>query len=123
MTRADGHPERDRARHDEDRPLAARAPDRIALWIAVAEGILVAVLHDVTRWTVIIVAIPLILLYGLWGRNTSSDTARQITWIAGASQALAVLFVLLAAIIGIFVIAFVVLAAIIAIAFFFVDRR
>ena len=96
---------------------------RIALWIAVAEGILVAVLHDVTRWTVIIVAIPLILLYALWGRNTNSDTARQITWIAGASQALAVLFVLLAAIIGIFVIAFVVLAAIIAIAFFFVDRR
>ena len=81
---------------------------RIALWIAVIEGILVAVLHDFTRWTVIIIAIPLILLYGFWGRNAKSDTARQITWIAGASQALAVLFVLLRQIIGLFVIAFVV---------------
>jgi hypothetical protein len=96
---------------------------RLALWIAVVEGILVAVLHDFTRWTVVIVAIPLILLYGFWGRHAKSDTARQITWIAGASQALAVLFVLLFQIIGLFVVAFVVLAAIAAIAFFFVDRR
>jgi apolipoprotein N-acyltransferase len=96
---------------------------RFALWIAVVEGILVALLHDVTRWTVVIIAIPLILLYGFWGRNAKSDTARQVTWIAGASQALAVLFVLLAQIIGLFVIAFVVLAAIVAIAFFFIDRR
>ena len=96
---------------------------RLALWIAVVEGILVAVLHDFTRWTVVLIAIPLILVYGLWGRNAKSDTARQITWIAGASQALAVLFVLLAAIIGIFVLAFVVLAAIAALAFFFIDRR
>lgn len=96
---------------------------RLALWIAVIEGILVAVLHDFTRWTVVIVAIPLIVLYGFWGRHSKSDTVRQITWIAGASQALAVLFVLLFQIIGLFVIAFVVLAAIIAIAFFFTDRR
>jgi len=36
---------------------------RLALWIAVIEGILVAVLHDFTRWTVVLIAIPLILLY------------------------------------------------------------
>ncbi len=96
---------------------------RIALWIAVAEGILVAVLHDFTRWTVIVVAVPLILLYAFWGRTASSDTARQATWIAGASQTLAVLFVLAAYIIGLFVIALVVVAALIAIVFFFTDRR
>jgi hypothetical protein len=96
---------------------------RKALWIAVAEGILVAVLQGVTRWTVVLIAIPCILVYGLWGRNSRSDTTRQVTWIAGASQALAVLFVLLAQIIGLFVIAFVVLAAIAAMVFFFVDRR
>ena len=50
---------------------------RIALWIAVAEGILVAFLHDFTKWTVIIVAIPLILLYMFWGRTARSDTARE----------------------------------------------
>jgi hypothetical protein len=95
---------------------------RIALWVAVAEGILVAVLSGLTRTTVVLVAIVAILLYGLWGRRAKSDTARQATWIAGASQALAVLFVFLAHIIGLFVIAFVVLAAIVAIAFFFLDR-
>jgi hypothetical protein len=96
---------------------------RIALWIAVVEGILVAVLHDFTRWTVIVVAVPLILLYAFWGRTATSDTARQLTWIAGASQALAVVFVLLAFIVGLFVIALVVVAALIAIVFFFTDRR
>jgi len=96
---------------------------RFALWIAVAEGILVAVSSGLTRWTVFLIAIPCILVYGLWGRHAKSDTARQVTWIAGASQALAVLFVLLASILHLFVIAFVVLAAIVAIAFFFIDRR
>ncbi len=96
---------------------------RIALWIAVAEGILAAALHDFTKWTVIAVAVPLILLYAVWGRTARSDTARQFTWIAGASQALAVVFVLVAFIIGLFVIALVALAAVVAIVFFFVDRR
>ena len=96
---------------------------RVALWIAVAEGILVAALHDFTKWTVIVVAIPLILLYAFWGRTAKSDTARQLSWIGGASQALAVLFVLVAFIVGLFVIALVVVAALIAIVFFFTDRR
>lgn len=96
---------------------------RIALWIAIAEGILVAALHDFTKWTVIAVAIPLILLYAFWGRAARSDTARQLTWIAGASQALAVLFVLVAFIVGLFVIALIVVAAVVAIVFFFTDRR
>ena len=96
---------------------------RIALWTAVGEGVLVIVLHDVTKWTLIGISIPLILLYAVWGRNARSDTVRQVTWIAGAAQALAVLFVLVAFIVGLFVIALVVLAAIAAIAFFFIDRR
>ena len=96
---------------------------RIALWTAVGEGVLVILLHDVTKWTLIGISIPLILLYALWGRNARSDTVRQVTWIAGAAQALAVLFVLVAFIVGLFVIALVILAAIAAIAFFFIDRR
>jgi hypothetical protein len=69
---------------------------RFALWIAVGEGIIVALLHDVSRWTVIAIAIPLLAIYLFWGRNASSDTARQVTWIAGASQALAVVVVIFA---------------------------
>ena len=96
---------------------------RIALWIAVAEGILVIFIHSVGRVTVIVAGVLCVLLYVLWGRRTSSDTARQVTWIAAASQALAVLFVLLAKIVGIFFIAFVVLAAAVAVAFLLADRR
>ena len=69
---------------------------RLTLWIAVVEGILVAFLHDVTRWTVIALAIPVLALYVFWGRSARSDTVRQILWIGGASQALAVVVVILA---------------------------
>jgi voltage-gated potassium channel Kch len=69
---------------------------RLALWIAVLEGIIVAFRGDVSRWTVIAIAIPLLAIYVFWGRNAKSHTARQITWIAGASQALAVVVVILA---------------------------
>jgi hypothetical protein len=69
---------------------------RAALWIAVIEGILVAVLSNLTKWTIIALAIPLLALYLFWGRTARSDTARQVTWIAGASQALAVVVTILA---------------------------
>jgi hypothetical protein len=69
---------------------------RAALWIAVIEGILVAVLPNLTKWTIIALAIPLLALYLFWGRTARSDTSRQITWIAGASQALAVVVTILA---------------------------
>jgi hypothetical protein len=69
---------------------------RIALWIAVGEGIIVALLHDVSRWTVIAIAIPVLALYVAWGRTARSDTLRQLSWIGGASQALAVVVVILA---------------------------
>jgi hypothetical protein len=69
---------------------------RVALWIAVIEGIIVALAHDVSRWTVIAIAIPLLAAYVVWGRNARSDTLRQLAWIAGASQALAVVVVIMA---------------------------
>lgn len=69
---------------------------RLALGIAVVEGVIVAFRGDVSRWTVIAVAIPLLAIYVFWGRNAGSHTVRQVTWIAGASQALAVVVVILA---------------------------
>lgn len=68
---------------------------RIALWIAVIEGIIVAVSPDFTKWTVIAIAIPVLAVYALWGRNAKSDTVYQAFWIAGASQSLAVVVVIL----------------------------
>jgi hypothetical protein len=68
---------------------------RIALWIAVLEGIIVAVSPDFTKWTVIAIAVPILAIYALWGRNAKSDTTYQVAWIAGASQSLAVVIVIL----------------------------
>ena len=95
---------------------------RIALWIAVIEGIIVALAHDVSRWTVIAVAIPLLALYVFWGRNARSDTVRQVAWIAGASQALAVVVVILAFILSWLALVLAGIFAIVAVLFILVDR-
>ena len=73
---------------------------RISLWIAVLEGLVVAFGKDFSRWTVIVIAVPVLALYVVWARNAASDTVRQITWIAAASQALAVVVVVLSFIIA-----------------------
>ena len=95
---------------------------RLVLWIAVAEGVIVALAHDVSRWTVIAIAIPSIAFY-LWaGRSLRSDTGRQISWILAASQSLAVVVTILSFLI--FWIALVIagIFAAIALFFIFIDR-
>jgi hypothetical protein len=95
---------------------------RIALWIAVIEGIIVAFAHDVSRWTVVAIAVPLLALYVVWGRNAGSDTVRQLSWIGGASQALAVVVVVLSFFIAWLALVIAGIFAVIALVFLFVDR-
>jgi lysylphosphatidylglycerol synthetase-like protein (DUF2156 family) len=95
---------------------------RAALWIAVVEGILVAVLPNLTKWTIIALAIPLLALYLFWGRTARSDTARQITWIAGASQALAVVVTILAFLLSWLALVLAGIFAIVALLFLLSDR-
>lgn len=95
---------------------------RIALWIAVAEGIVVALAHDVSRWTVVAIAIPLLALYVVWGRNARSDTMRQLAWIGGASQALAVVVVIMAFILSWLALVLAAIFAAVALLFLFSDR-
>jgi hypothetical protein len=95
---------------------------RLTLWIAVVEGILVAFLHDVSRWTVIALAIPVLALYVFWGRSARSDTVRQILWIGGASQALAVVVVILAFLLDWLALLLAGIFAAIALLFLFSDR-
>jgi cytochrome b561 len=96
---------------------------RIALWTAAIEGILVAFLHDVSRWTVIGVAIVAVAFYVYAGRDSRSATVRQIAWIAAASQALAVLAVLLAFILFWTALILVVIFAAVALLILFSDRK
>lgn len=63
---------------------------KIALGIAVAEGLFVALEEDFSRVTVIVIAIPVILFWVLAGRTLESATGRDVSWILAMSQALAV---------------------------------
>jgi hypothetical protein len=96
---------------------------RIVLWIAVLEGILVALTQDFTKWTVVAIAIPVLAVYVFWGRNARSDTVRQIAWIAGASQALAVVVAVFSFLLSWLALALAAVFAVIALIFLFSERR
>jgi cation transport ATPase len=96
---------------------------RIALWIAVVEAVLAAFLHDVSRWTIVALAAIFVPIYLLWGREWHSDALRQVSWIAAASQALAVVAVIFAFIVGVFVLILAGIFAAIALVMILSDRR
>jgi hypothetical protein len=96
---------------------------RLALWVAVIEGLLVALTHDLTRWTVLVIAVIVLAFYMTAGRNMRWDVVRQLSWIAAASQALAILVIIVAFILGIVAIALVALFAVIALVYLFSDYR
>ncbi len=76
---------------------------KIALWIAVLEGILVAVAKGWSIWTVIIISAPIIAFYLFAGRSVQSDAGRQLSWIAAAAQSFAVILCVVTIVIGAFV--------------------
>ncbi len=95
---------------------------RLALWIAAAEGIFVAVSHDVTKWTVVALA-ALAGLIWTFGRHSRSTVLRQALWIFAVSQLLALLLVLFAVFFRWLLILGLVAFAVIGLAFLFFDRR
>jgi len=96
---------------------------RIALWVAAAEAIVVAVFHDVSRITVIVLAALAVALYWYAGRRTRSDVFHQTSWIFAVSQLLAVIAAILAFIVFWTAIIFVIIFALVALFFVFTDRR
>ena len=95
---------------------------RLAAWIAAGEAIIVLFSHDVTKWTVIVLAIVSVLAW-LGGRESASHLVRQILWIFAASQLLAVIAVILAWIVKWALILAVVVFAVIGLVYLFLDRR
>ena len=63
---------------------------KIALWIAVVEGLL-TVVGVIPRWFVFILAAIAVLFWATAGRNYKSMLGRQLAWIFATSQAAAVL--------------------------------
>jgi hypothetical protein len=95
---------------------------RLALWIALIEGLLIVV--DAIPWGLaIVVAAAIVIGYFAFRDRIMSDTGRQAFWIAAASQAVVVLVPVLLAVAT--VLAFVVLAliGIIALLVLLGDRR
>ncbi len=94
---------------------------QIALWIAVIEGLLVAV-HVINRWVAIAVAIAAITVYFFAGRESKSLTVRQVSWVAATSQAAVVLIPFLLLVVGTFALVAVGMLAIVALVALFSDR-
>ncbi|HEV8180373.1 MAG TPA: hypothetical protein VGP54_08755 [Gaiellaceae bacterium] len=96
--------------------------NRLALWIAAAEGVFVAISHDATKWTVVVLAAVAALGWA-FGRNSNSSVLRQVLWIFAVSQLLALVLVLFAVLFKWLVILGLVAFAVIGLAFLFFDRR
>jgi hypothetical protein len=95
---------------------------RIALGIAIVEGLLV-VLDVVEWWLAVVVAIAAIAFYLLAGRRLTSYAARQASWIAAAAQALVVLVPVLVVVVSWLAIMALAVLAIVALVLLLRDRR
>jgi hypothetical protein len=95
---------------------------KVALGIAFVEGLIVWVGHDLTRWMVFGIAIPLVVLYFAAGRTSKYRLVREVTWIAAASQSLAIVLVILAWVLKVLVLVLAVACAVVALLFLFTDR-
>jgi hypothetical protein len=110
--------------HDQSRAgrWLARRRMQFALWIAVVEGIIVVVSASFSWVVALVLAVPIILLYLLYGRTAESDLGRQLSWIAGASQVFVVLLAILFIILKVVMIVLIAIFAVLALIFLYADR-
>ena len=95
---------------------------RIALWIAVAEGILV-VFDQIAGWLALGIAAAVLAFYIFVGRNLRHETPRQVSWIAAMSQVFVALVPVLVFIIGAVALIAVAILAVVAVVALLADRR
>jgi len=88
----------------------------------VGEGVVVAVSHNLTKWTVVAIA-AIAGVSWLLGRNSRSNGIRQALWIFVVSQLIAVVLVLFAVFFKWLLILGLVACAVVALAFLWFDRR
>jgi hypothetical protein len=95
---------------------------RIALIVALVEGILVLV-GSIDWWVVVLLAIGGVALYVLAGRTARREEARELSWIFAVSQLAVVLVPTLALVLTAFAVFALVLIAVVALVVLIQDRR
>jgi hypothetical protein len=96
---------------------------RVALWVAVIEGLIAAFSHDIGRWTILVMAVIVLAFYIAAGRQLRWDVARQLSWIAAASQVLAILVIIFAFVLKLIAIVIIVGFALVALVYLFTDHK
>ena len=95
---------------------------KVALWIAVAEGILV--LADVIPgWPALVAGAAIVAFYFLVGRSLQNDAVRELSWTAATSQVLVAFVPVLAFVLGVLAVIALVLIAVVALLALLADRR
>lgn len=110
--------------HSADAHRRNRVTDtrvKIALFIAGFEGLLL-LFGRLSRWVVIVVAIPLILLYLMKGRELKPGVFRDVLWVIAVSQVLVILAAILAFFIGLLVLVLLGIFAAIAFVLIYFDQ-
>ena len=95
---------------------------RIALLVALVEGILVLV-GSIDWWIVVLLAIAAVVAYVLWGRESRREEVREVSWIVAVSQVAVVLVPVLALVLTAFAVVALVLIAVVALVVLLQDRR
>jgi hypothetical protein len=95
---------------------------RIALWIAVVEGLLV-VFDVIAGWLALAVGGAIVAFWFFAGRSLRSETVRQASWTAALSQVFVALVPVLAFVVTALAVVALVVIALVALLALFADRR
>ena len=95
---------------------------RIALLVALVEGILV-LLGEIPWWSVVLIAILAVVLYVGAGRTSGREEVRELSWIFAVSQVAVVLVPALALVLTAFAVVALVVIAVVALVVLLRDRR
>jgi hypothetical protein len=95
---------------------------RIALVVALAEGILV-LLGSIDWWIVLLLAIGAVAIYVTRGRTARRQGVREASWIFAVSQVAVVLVPALALVLTALAVVLLVIVAVVALVVLLLDRR
>jgi hypothetical protein len=95
---------------------------RVALGLALIEGLLVAV-DVISALLAIVVAAAVLALYFGWARNQESATLRETAWVLAVWQAVVLLVPVLVVVVGTLALVAVAVIAVLALVALFADRR